>query len=118
MPMVKMPHGLLARALTTTIPRPASVTSRMKSTAIMRHQAGEGADLGAGDLGQRAALVAHGGHQHGEVLHAPGQHRAESSQRKPGAKPNCAASVGPTSGPAPAMAAKWCPKSTQRGEGT
>ena len=35
MPMVKMPHGLLESALTTTMPRPASVTRRMKSTAIM-----------------------------------------------------------------------------------
>jgi len=29
-----------------------------------------------------------------------------NSHRNPGAKPNCAASVGPTRGPAPAMAAK------------
>jgi hypothetical protein len=35
MPMVKTPHGLLESALTTTMPSPASVTSRMKSTAIM-----------------------------------------------------------------------------------
>ncbi len=32
----------------------------------------------------------------------------------PGRKPNCAASTGPMSGPAPVMAAKWCPNSTQR----
>ena len=35
LPMVNTPHGLLARAFTTTMPRPASVTSRIKSTAIM-----------------------------------------------------------------------------------
>src|SRR5258708_1953025 len=29
-----------------------------------------------------------------------------------GRYPNCAASTGPTSGPGPAMAAKWCPKTT------
>ena len=34
-PMVKTPHGLFAKALTTTMPSPASVTSRMKSSAIM-----------------------------------------------------------------------------------
>ncbi len=39
-------------------------------------------------------------------------------QRKPGRKPNCAASTGPISGPAPVIAAKWWPKSTQRFVGT
>ncbi len=34
-PIVKTPQGLLASAFTTTIPKPASVTSRMNSTAIM-----------------------------------------------------------------------------------
>ena len=36
----------------------------------------------------------------------------------PGRKPNCAASVGPTSGPAPEMAEKWWPKRIQRDVGT
>ena len=36
----------------------------------------------------------------------------------PGRYPNCAASVGPTSGPGPAMAAKWWPKTIQRCVGT
>ncbi len=35
MPMVNTPHGLFASALTTTMPRPASVTSRMNNTAII-----------------------------------------------------------------------------------
>src|ERR1039458_6251226 len=35
MPMVKTPQGLLESALTTTMPRPASVTRRIKSTAII-----------------------------------------------------------------------------------
>jgi len=32
----------------------------------------------------------------------------------PGRNPNWAASVGPTSGPGPAIAAKWWPKTIQR----
>src|SRR5882724_7932032 len=35
-----------------------------------------------------------------------------TSHSVPGRKPNCAASTGPTSGPAPAMAAKWWPNNT------
>jgi len=31
-------------------------------------------------------------------------------QRKPGRYPNCAAKTGPIKGPAPTIAAKWCPK--------
>ena len=40
------------------------------------------------------------------------------SHSVPGRKPNCAASVGPTSGPAPEMAEKWWPKSTHLDVGT
>ena len=40
------------------------------------------------------------------------------SQIVPGRKPNCAASVGPTSGPAPEIAEKWWPKSTHFDVGT
>jgi len=35
LPMVNTPHGLPAKAFTTTIPRPANVTGRINSTAIM-----------------------------------------------------------------------------------
>ncbi len=40
------------------------------------------------------------------------------SHSVPGKYPNCAASVGPTSGPGPAIAAKWWPKSTHLLVGT
>ena len=39
-------------------------------------------------------------------------------QIAPGRKPNCAASVGPTSGPGPAIAAKWWPNTIHRFVGT
>ena len=38
---------------------------------------------------------------------APASTTPITSHRVPGRKPNCAASTGPTRGPAPAMAAKW-----------
>ncbi len=40
------------------------------------------------------------------------------SHSVPGKYPNCAASVGPTSGPGPAIAAKWCPNKTHLLVGT
>ena len=47
-----------------------------------RDQSGERADLGARDIGQRAAFVADGGDQHREVLHASGQHGADQQPEK------------------------------------
>ena len=49
---------------------------------------------------------------------APASTTPITSHRVPGRNPNCAASTGPTSGPAPAIAAKWCPYSTHRLVGT
>ena len=43
---------------------------------------------------------------------APASTAPTTSHRNPGRNPNCAASTGPNSGPAPAMAAKWCPNNT------
>ena len=45
---------------------------------------------------------------------APPSVAPTSIQSMPGRKPNCAASTGPTSGPGPAMAAKWWPNTIQR----
>jgi hypothetical protein len=45
---------------------------------------------------------------------APARQQPETIQMKPGAYPNCAARTGPMSGPAPVIAAKWWPNSTQR----
>ena len=39
-------------------------------------------------------------------------------QSAPGRNPNCAASVGPTSGPGPAIAAKWWPNTIHLFVGT
>ena len=42
MPIVKTPQGLFDSALTTTMPRPASVTKRIKSTAIIATKPAKG----------------------------------------------------------------------------
>ena len=41
-----------------------------------RHQSREGADLGARDVGERAATTTDRGDEHSEILHASGQHSA------------------------------------------
>ena len=68
--------------------------------------AGQGADLVAGDLGQGLALAPDGGHQDHKIMDRPGHDRPNSIQRSPGAYPNWAARTGPISGPAPEIAAK------------
>ena len=69
--------------------------------------AGDRTDLGARDLGQRPAAAPGRRPQRDHVVDGAGEARQPaSSQMKPGAQPNCAASTGPISGPAPVMAAK------------
>jgi hypothetical protein len=48
---------------------------------------------------------------------APAKITPATIQIVPGRYPICAASTGPTSGPAPAIAAKWWPSSTRRSVG-
>jgi hypothetical protein len=45
---------------------------------------------------------------------APPSTTPMTSHSNPGRKPNCAARTGPMRGPAPVIAAKWCPNRTQR----
>jgi hypothetical protein len=47
-----------------------------------RHQTGEGTDLGAGHVRERAPAMAHRSDEHGEVLHTAGQHRADQNPEK------------------------------------
>ena len=85
MPIVNTPQGLSASALTTTKPRPASA-QKNEEDRDHGHEAGERTDLGAGDVGERAATVTDGGDQHGEVLHASGQHGADEEPEKAGSE--------------------------------
>ncbi len=117
-PMVNTPQGLDERALTTTTPRPARVTSRMSSTAPMATTPANGEisvrAISARDLPwcrMEATSTMKSWTQ-------PARTAPNTIQKNPGANPNWAARVGPTSGPAPAMAAKWWPNITHLGEGT
>ncbi len=53
------------------------VTSSMKSMADHGHHAGERADFGAGNFGERAAAMSHGSYQNDEILNAACQHSAD-----------------------------------------
>jgi hypothetical protein len=48
---------------------------------------------------------------------APAKMTPTMIHKVPGRKPIWAARTGPTSGPAPAIAAKWCPNNTRRSVG-
>ena len=107
MPMVNTPHGLWESALTTTMPRPASVTSRMNSTAIIATVPANGPiSVLATSASDRPLCRTEATSTVKSCTH-PAITAPISNHRNPGANPNCAASVGPTNGPAPAIAAKW-----------
>ncbi len=117
-PTVNVPHALSARAPTTTMPRPAiamTMIARIATIATIP---------GSTPSSSRTSSASERPPRRMEAVRmtksctAPASTTPASSQRKPGAKPNCAASVGPMSGPEPLIAAKWCPKSTHLPVGT
>ena len=116
--MVKSPQGLAFRAFTTIRASTAIKMIMMKSTASMA------VSPAAGEISSLAIwprdLPSRRREQQRMVRSwtAPPSTTPITSQRVPGKKPNCAASTGPTRGPAPAMAAKWWPKSTHFPVGT
>src|SRR5471030_3329461 len=93
-PIVNTPHGLFARAFTTTIPRPASVTSRIKSTAIMATRPAKGL-ISVRAISASDRPLADRGHQNGEILHAAGQHGANQQPQETGGKPELCGQRGP-----------------------
>ncbi len=109
---MKVPQGLWNRLFTTARDRPARVSSRMNMTATP-------AVLPATVSTSLAAMVARlwplcltEANSTTMSCTAPPMTQPMMIQRAPGRKPNWAASTGPSSGPAAAMAAKWCPKTT------
>ena len=106
MAMVNVPQALSASALTTMMPRPASAIVRMKRIATVPATPATGPisifTRSARDLPPRLVDA----HSTIESCTAPARHTPATSQISPGAHPNCAASIGPTSGPAPVIAAK------------
>ena len=107
--IVNSPHGLSRSALTMTS---ASTASRMIMIAKIATIAATPAiglissfAIWPSDLPSRRMEA----HRMTMSWTAPPRTTPTISQRVPGRNPNCAASVGPTSGPAPEMAEKWCP---------
>ncbi len=105
-PMVNTPHGLSARALTTTMPSPAKAMIRISSTAIMVTRPANVLISVRAISARECPLWRIEQTRIVKSWTQPASTAPTSSQISPGAKPNWAASVGPTSGPAPAMAAK------------
>ena len=64
------------------------------------------ADLLAGDLRERRPPRRVEAQRMMKSWTAPARQTPQTSQMSPGAQPNCAASTGPISGPAPVIAAK------------
>ena len=106
MAIVNVPHALSASALTTTMPRPAMAMTTMKRIAMEATSPASGLisllTISESDLPPRRVDA----QRIIESCTAPARQTPATSQINPGAKPNCAASIGPTSGPAPVMAAK------------
>ena len=111
------PHGESARAFTTTMASTASRMIMIASTAI------SAATPPTGPISSRAIWPSERPLRRIEKKRttmsctAPAKMTPRMIQIVPGRKPICAASTGPTSGPAPAMAAKWWPYSTRRSVG-
>src|ERR1700676_5357329 len=106
MPIVNTPQGLFDSALTTTIPSPAKVTSRINNTANMvTSPVNVLTSVRATSASDRPLCRTDATITIKSCTH-PATTAPIKIQTKPGAKPNCAANVGPTRGPAPAMAAK------------
>ena len=117
-PSVNSPQGDALRALTTMSASTASRMIMMNSTASIAVAPAAGftsslaiwpSDLPS-RLSEQNRMV--------KSCTAPPSTTPITSHNVPGRKPNCAASTGPTSGPAPAIAAKWCPYSTHLLVGT
>ena len=106
--MVKVPHELSARAFTTTNPSPAMAMMMMTKVAMVAVTT-----LPVLRICERTISTSDLPSLRTEAVRmtmsctAPAITAPTSIHRKPGKKPNWQASTGPTSGPAPAMAAKW-----------
>ncbi len=113
----KVPHAEAASAFTTTS---ASTASKM---IIMAKTATSAAVPPTGPISSRAIwprlLPSRRMEKNNVTMSctAPAKITPAMIQIVPGRYPICTASTGPTSGPAPAMAAKWWPNRTRRSVG-
>jgi hypothetical protein len=89
----------------------------MERTAMSAAYAAHGADLFPGHLTQSLPVAPHGEEQDGHVLHGPGEYDADDDPDRPRQEPHLRGQHRTYQRPAPAIAAKWCPKSTLRSIG-
>ena len=110
MPMVKTPQGLLDSALTTTIPSPANVTSKMNRMAIMTTRPEKGPISVRAISARDLPLCRTEATRTVKSCTAPAITAPTTSQISPGANPNCAASVGPDQRPRSGDGRKMLPE--------
>ena len=105
--IVKVPHGLSASALTTTSDSTARMMIMIARTPTSASAPGTGPSsiftISPSDLPSRRTETK------STIMSctAPASTTPPRIHSVPGRYPICAASTGPTSGPAPAIAAKW-----------
>jgi hypothetical protein len=103
---VKVPHGELARAFTTTIPSPARRRIVMKRIAAVAALCATG-PISRRDISEsEAALWRTDANRMMKSWTAPPRAAPNRIQRAPGRYPNCAARTGPMRGPDAEIAAK------------
>ncbi len=88
------------------------------STPTSASEPGIGPELHLDHLAQRLAVAADGDEQDDEVLHRAGEHDADEDPERAGKEAHLRGEDRPTSGPAPAIAAKWWPNRTHLLVGT
>jgi hypothetical protein len=101
-----MPHGLFPSAFTTTSASTAISTSMMPSTATRAVKPATGPISSLAICPRDLPFRRSDEQRITKSCTAPPRATPMMIQSAPGRNPNCAASVGPTSGPGPAIAAK------------
>ena len=112
--MVNTPQGLSLSALTTAMPEPAKVAMTTNSVATRVMTPETGPSSLAAIFGNDSPSCRTEASSTTKSWTPPARHAPTTIQVKPGRYPHWAARTGPSNGPAPAMAAKWAPKSTSR----
>ena len=105
--IVKSPHELSASAFTTTSASTARMMTRMASVLTSATNPAKGPTSSRTIRAKDFPLRRTEQNRTRLSWTAPPSVAPTRSHNMPGKKPNCAASTGPTSGPGPALAAKW-----------
>ena len=105
--ILKTPHGLCASAFTTTKAKTARIIiitpSAPSITTTPAKEPSSCFAISPSDRPSRRVEI----NKTKKSCTAPANTTPTNNQIVPGKKPICAARIGPTNGPAPAIAAKW-----------